>query len=80
MKMKKPTNLLRFIILILSINFIMQMMFLFKMEIFCNCPELPTSTTEKEEPQLPDADVVYSEFGNFLVISDLYQTTLIKLQ
>jgi len=41
---------------------------------------LPTSTIEKEEPQLPDADVVYSEFGNFLVISDLYQTTLIKIQ
>jgi hypothetical protein len=56
------------------------MMFLFKMEVFCNCPELPTSTIEKEEPQLPDADVVYSEFGNFLVISDLYQTTLIKIQ
>jgi len=78
--MKKPTNLLKFIILILAINFVMQMMFLFKMEIFCNCPELPTSTIEKEEPQLPDVDVVYSEFGNFVVFSGLYETTLIKLQ
>ena len=78
--MKKPTNLLRFIILILAINFVMQMMFLFKMEVFCNCPELPTVTIEEEEPQLSDADVVYSEFGNFLVISDLYETTLIKIQ
>ena len=78
--MKKPTNLLRFIILILAVNFTMQMMFLFKIEIFCNCPELPTSTIEKEEPQLPDVDVVYSEFGNFVVFSGLYETTLIKLQ
>ena len=78
--MKKPTNLLKFIILILAVNFAMQMMFLFKMEIFCNCPELPTSTIEEEEPQLPNADIVYSEFGNFLVISDLYETTLIKIQ
>ena len=78
--MKKPTNLLRFIILILAVNFTMQMMFLFKMEIFCNCPELPTSTIEKEEPQLPDVDVVYSEFGNFVVFSGLYETRLIRLQ
>ena len=78
--MKKPTNLLKFIILILAINFAMQMMFLFKIEIFCNCPELPTSTIEKEEPQLPDVDVVYSEFGNFVVFSGLYETRLIRLQ
>ena len=76
--MKKPTNLLRFIILILAVNFTMQMMFLFKMEIFCNCPELPTSEIEAD-PQLPDVDIVYSEFGDFLVISDLYETTLIKI-
>jgi len=35
--MKKPTNLLRFIILILAINFIMQMFLLLNIEIFCNC-------------------------------------------
>ena len=77
--MKKPTNLLKFIILILAINFIMSVMFIFKMKVFCNCPESPTSEIE-EDPQLPDVDIVYSEFGDFLVISDLYETTLIKIK
>tara|TARA_R110000803_G_scaffold4529_3_gene15261 strand:+ start:1646 stop:1810 length:165 start_codon:yes stop_codon:yes gene_type:complete len=54
-------------------------MFIFKMKVFCNCPESPTSEIE-EDPQLPDVDIVYSEFGDFLVISDLYETTLIKIK
>ena len=44
--MKKPTTLLRFIILILAINFIMQMLLLLNIEVFCNCP-LPVNG-EKE--------------------------------